>query len=118
MSVGFGSSGLGAIGGAVTDIVMNTVGDALLSILGMDNFRTIFAQDESGEDGVRQYNDEPTDRGLWYGTVDKSRPDYYFILKGPQTMKLYGSSLFAIEGVNFRTSGFNRYLWSRWWSYS
>lgn len=90
---------LAKIGNAATDLVMNTVGDALLSILGMDNFRTIFSQDETGSDGIRQYTSEPTDRGKWAGTIDKSRPDYYFILKGPQNMKLYGINIPFLNGI-------------------
>jgi len=96
MALGFAQTpGLDALGSAAGDIINSVFGDVLGTLTGEDSFRLLYKQDETGQTGIKQYNDEAADRSKWSGTTDKSIPEYFFLLKYPY-------SRFGIDAIGFK----------------
>lgn len=75
------SSFLNGLASSAGNIVDRVFGDVLGTLgLGTDRFRSLFDQSESGNNGVLQYDDQPTDRRQWAMPKDRSSPDYFFLL--------------------------------------
>jgi len=83
-SFGFPSSvpGTGDLLQNTGAIVDSVIGDFLDTLTGNDKFKQLYSQDETPNDGVKQFTTTAADRRLWHTIqTDQSQPDYFFLLK-------------------------------------